>query len=143
MNFDLMARLYKKVPRYTRLCFAVAMIAGWLTHFYMLTNKFLNWDDANNMDSFGSGDYLGRWFLKYIHPLGGKYSIPAVHGFLLIVCIAVSACIILEILQIKSMTGAVLTAVVLETFPSVVSTMTFMFMAHTSGIGIRMATLAV
>ncbi|MEZ3463291.1 MAG: glucosyltransferase domain-containing protein [Lachnospiraceae bacterium] len=143
MNFDLMARLYKKVPRYTRLCFAVAMIAGWLTHFYMLTNKFLNWDDANNMDSFGSGDYLGRWFLKYIHPLGGKYSIPAVHGFLLIVCIAVSACIILEILQIKSMTGAVLTAVVLETFPSVVSTMTFMFMAHTSGIGILMATLAV
>lgn len=143
MNFDLMARLYKKVPRYTRLCFAVAMIAGWLTHFYMLTNKFLNWDDANNMDTFGSGDYLGRWFLKYIHPLGGKYSIPAVHGFLLIVCIAVSACIILEILQIKSMTGAVLTAVVLETFPSVVSTMTFMFMAHTSGIGILMATLAV
>ena len=49
----------------------------------------------------------------------------------------------MEILQIKSTTSAVLTAAVLETFPSVVSTMTFMFMAHTSGIGILMVALAV
>lgn len=41
------------------------------------------------------------------------------------------------------MTAAVLTAAVLQTFPSVVSTMTFMFMAHTSGIGILMAVYAV
>ncbi len=142
-RFDLLTQLYKKIPKHTRVCFIAGVITGWLTHFYMLTGKFLNWDDANNMDTYGSGDYLGRWFLKYIHPLGGKYSIPAVHGFLLIVCIAVSACLILEILQIKSATGAVLAAAVLETFPSIVSTMTFMFMAHTSGIGILMVTLAV
>lgn len=143
MSFDLLAQLNKKIPKYTRICFISGMIAGWLTHFYMLAHKFPNWDDANSMESFGSGDYLGRWFLKYIHPLGGKYSVPAVHGFLLILCIAVSACLILEILQVKSTTCAVLTAAVLETFPSVVSTMTFMFMAHTSGIGILMVTLAV
>lgn len=143
MDFDWLGQLYRRVPKHTKVCFATGVLVGWLTHFYMLTNKFLNWDDANNVDTFGSGDYLGRWFLKYIHPLGGKYSIPAVHGFLLIVCIAVSACLILEILQIRSVTGAVLTAVVLETFPSVVSTIFFMFMAHTSGIGILMATLAV
>lgn len=143
MKFDLLTQLYKKIPKHTRVCFITGVITGWLTHFYMLTNKFLNWDDANNMDTYGSGDYLGRWFLKYIHPLGGRYSVPAVHGVLLIVCIAVSACLILEVLQIKSTTGAVLTAAVLETFPSVVSTMTFMFMAHTSGIGILMVTFAV
>lgn len=143
MSFDLLAQLNKKIPRHTRICLISGIIIGWLTHFYMLTHKFPNWDDANNMRSFGSGDYLGRWFLKYIHPFGGRYSIPAVHGFWLIFCIAVSACLILEILQIKSTTSAVLTAAVLETFPSVVSTMTFMFMAHTSGIGILMVTLAV
>lgn len=143
ISYDLIAQLCSKVPRHTRICFVTGIIAGWLTHFYMLTHKFLNWDDANNMDTYGSGDYLGRWFLKYIHPLGGRYSIPAVHGFLLLLCIAVSACLILEIVQIKSVTGAVFTAVVLETFPSVVSTISFMFMAHTSGIGILMATLAV
>lgn len=143
MQFDLLAQVNKRIPRHTRICFVTAVLAGWLTHFYMLTHKLLNWDDANSMGTYGSGDYLGRWFLKYIHPLGGKYSVPAVHGFLLILCIAVSACLILEILQIRSTTGAVLSAVVLETFPSVVSTMTFMFMAHTSGIGILMVTLSV
>lgn len=143
MKFDLFAQGFKKMHKHTKICLISGIVIGWLTHFYMLTNKFCNWDDMNNVDKFGSGDYLGRWFLKYVHPLGGRYSIPAVHGFLLIVCIAVSACLILEILQIKSTTGAVLTAAVLETFPSVVSTMTFMFMAHTSGIGILMVTLAV
>lgn len=143
MKFDVFAQLNKKIPRHTRICFLSGIMIGWLTHFYMLTHKFLNWDDANNMDTYGSGDYLGRWFLKVIHPLGGKYSIPAVHGFLFLVCIAISACLILEIVQIKSTTGAILVSAVLMTFPSVVSTMTFMFMAHTSGIGILMVTLAV
>ncbi|MDE6911682.1 MAG: glucosyltransferase domain-containing protein, partial [Lachnospiraceae bacterium] len=143
MRFDLLAQLKKRIPKHTMICFVSAVIVGWLTHFYMLTHKLLNWDDANSMGTYGSGDYLGRWFLKYIHPLGGRYSVPAVHGFLLILCIAVSACLILEIMRIRSTTGAVLTAVVLETFPSVVSTMTFMFMAHTSGIGILMVTLSV
>lgn len=46
-------------------------------------------------------------------------------------------------MQLKSTTSAILTAAILETFPSVVSTMSFMFMAHTSGIGILMTTLAV
>lgn len=143
MSFDLLAQLNRKIPKHTWVCFVSGIIVGWITHFYMLSHKLLNWDDANNMNTYGSGDYLGRWFLKYIHPLGGRYSIPAVHGFLLLLCIAISACLILEIMQIRSVTGAVLTAVVLETFPSVVSTISFMFMAHTSGIGILMVTLAV
>lgn len=143
MEFDLIARINKKIPKHTKICFVSGLVIGWLTHYYMLSHKLMNWDDVNNLASYGSGDYLGRWFLKYIHPLGGKYSIPAVHGFLLILCIAVSACLILEIMQIKSTTGAVLVAAVLMTFPSVASTMTFMFMAHTSGLGILMACLAV
>lgn len=129
--------------RHTKICFITGLIVGWITHFYMLTHKLVNWDDANNMSAYGSGDYLGRWFLKYIHPIGGVHSIPAVHGFLFILLIALSACLILEIVGIKSVTGAVLVPVVLVTFPSVASTMTFMFMAHTSGIGIFMVCLAV
>ncbi|MDE7479382.1 MAG: glucosyltransferase domain-containing protein [Lachnospiraceae bacterium] len=119
------------------------IMIGWLTHFYMLSHKLTNWDDINSLSSFGSGDYLGRWFLKFIHPLGSRHSIPAVHGFLLIVMLSLSACIILDILQLKSTTAAVLVPAVMITFPSVVSVMTFMFMAHTSGIAIFMACLAV
>ena len=143
MKFDIFAVLNKKIMKHTKICFVTGLIAGWITHFYMLTHKLVNWDDANNMSAYGSGDYLGRWFLKYIHPLGSVHSIPAVHGFLFILLIALSACLILEITGIKSVTGSVLVPVVLVTFPSVVSTMTFMFMAHTSGIGIFMVCLGV
>lgn len=143
MKFDILAQVNKKIPKHTRICFLSGMIIGWLTHFYMLSHKLVNWDDANNLDTYGSGDYLGRWFLKYIHPLGGKYSIPAVHGFLFILCLSMAACVILEILQIRSVTAAVLVPALMVTFPSVVSTMTFMFMAHTSGIAILMVCLAV
>ena len=143
MKFDLFLVFHKKLMRHTKICFITGLIVGWITHFYMLTHKLVNWDDANNMSAYGSGDYLGRWFLKYIHPLGGVHSIPAVHGFLFILLLALSACLILEIVGIKSVTGAVLVPVVLVTFPSVASTMTFMFMAHTSGMGIFMVCLAV
>ena len=143
MKFDLLAVWNKKIPKYTKICLVTGLIVGWITHFYMLTHKIVNWDDANNMNAYGSGDYLGRWFLKYIHPLGGIHSIPAVHGVLFILLVAVSSCLILEITGIKSTTGAVLVPVVMMTFPSMASTMTFMFMAHTSGMGILMVCLAV
>lgn len=143
MKFDLLAVWNKRIPKHIKICLLTGLVAGWITHFYMLTHKLVNWDDANNMSAYGSGDYLGRWFLKYIHPLGGVHSIPAVHGVLFILLIAVSACLILEITGMKSTTGAVLVPVVLMTFPSMASTMTFMFMAHTSGMGILMVCLAV
>lgn len=143
MELDIFALLNKRIAKHTKICFLTGLLVGWVTHFYMLTHKLVNWDDINNLSSWGSGDYLGRWFLKYIHKLGSGHSIPAVNGVIFIVCLSVSACIILEIVQIRSTVGAVLTPMVLLTFPSVVSTMTFMFMAHTSGIGILMVCVAV
>ena len=143
MKFDIFAILNKKILRHTKICFVTGLIVGWITHFYMFTHKLVNWDDANNMSAYGSGDYLGRWFLKYIHPLGSVHSIPAVHGFLFVLLLTLSACLILEIMGIKSVTGSVLVPTVLITFPSVASTMTFMFMAHTSGMGIFMVCLGV
>lgn len=143
MKFDIFAILNKKILKHTKICFVTGLIVGWVTHFYMFTHKLVNWDDANNMSAYGSGDYLGRWFLKYIHPLGSVHSIPAVHGFLFVSLLTLSACLILEIMGIKSVTGSVLVPTVLITFPSVASTMTFMFMAHTSGMGIFMVCLGV
>ena len=143
MKLDILEQWSHKMPKHIRICLLSGLIVGWLTHFYMFTHKLPNWDDLNNIGAYGSGDYLGRWFLKYIHELGGRYSIPAVHGFLFILCLSVAACFVLEISQIKSTTGAILVPAVMVTFPSVVSTMTFMFMAHTSGIGILMVCAAI
>lgn len=143
MKFDIFSVINKKIPTHIRVCILSGMITGILTHLYMLTHKLPNWDDANNLAKFGSGDYLGRWMLKYLHPLGSEYSIPAVHGLLMILFLTFAACFVLEIVQSKSMLAAVLVPAVMVTFPSVACTMTFMFMAHTSGIAICMMCMAV
>lgn len=143
MNFDMIEMIGKKVPKHIKTAMISGLITGLLTHFYMLTHKLPNWDDANNMSQSGSGDYLGRWMLKYLHPLGSEYSIPAVHGFLMILCITLAACFVLEIVQAKSTFAAVFVPMLMVTFPSVACTMTFMFMAHTSGMAILMICVAV
>lgn len=143
MKFDILQGLGHKIPQYLRTGFLSGMIAGLITHFYMLTHKLPNWDDATNLAHYGSGNFLGRWFLKYLHPLGSRYSIPAIHGVLMILFLALAACIVLEILQLKSTTAAVLVPALMVTFPSVACTMTFMFMAHTSAMAIFMTCLAV
>lgn len=143
MNYDLIQKFSKKIPRYTKICFIVGLVTGWMTHFYMLSNKLPNWDDVNNLAHYGSGDFLGRWFLKYIHKLGTEYSIPAIHGVLMLIILSMSACLILEILHLKSITAAVLVPMLMITFPSVTCTMTFMFMSHTSAIAVFMICVAV
>lgn len=143
MNYDLIQKVNNKIPHHTKICIIVGMLAGWFTHFYMLTHKLPNWDDATNLSMYGSGDFLGRWFLKYIHRLGTRYSIPAIHGVLMIFILTIAACLVLEILHLKSTTAAILVPALMVTFPSVACTMTFMFMSHTSAIAIFMICLAV
>lgn len=143
MNFDVFQVINRKIPYRIKLCLISGSIAGWITHFYMLTHKLPNWDDATNLEHYGSGDFLGRWFLKYIHKLGTRYSIPAIHGVLMILILTLSACVVLEILNLRSTTAAILVPVLMVTFPSVACTMTFMFMAHTSAIAIFMMCIAV
>lgn len=140
---DIIDVMNQKVGKHIKICFISGIVVGMIIHFYMMTNKLPNWDDATNLSAYGSGDYLGRWFLKYIHPLGSEHSIPAVHGFLMILFLTLAACIVMEILGLKSMTAAVLVPALMVTFPSVACTMTFMFMAHTSGMAILMICLAV
>ena len=143
MNFDIFQNINRKISHSTKLCLASGLIIGWLTHFYMLTHKLPNWDDATNLNQYGSGDFLGRWFLKYIHRLGTRYSIPAIHGVLMILILTLAACVVLKTLDLRSTTAAILVPALMVTFPSVACTMTFMFMAHTSAIAIFMMCLAV
>lgn len=141
--FDIFGTLKEKIESQYVICIVSGVVCGIITHLYMLTHKLPNWDDVNNVNGEGSGAFLGRWFLKYIHPIGGSTSMPAVHGFLAILIISLTACMILKIMNLKSVTVSVLVPVLFVTFPSLACTMTFMFMAHTSAIAIFMVCFAV
>ncbi len=143
MEYDVIKTIKNKISKRTWLCILSGLVTGWLTHFYMLTNKLPNWDDLTNAGGAGAGRDFGRWVLGYVHPFAGRDSIPALHGVMYIICLTLAACIVLEILQLKSDMAAILVPAVMVTFPSVAGVMTFMFTAHNYGLAVLMLCLGV
>ncbi|MEG1847639.1 MAG: glucosyltransferase domain-containing protein [Lachnospiraceae bacterium] len=135
---DVIAELYKRIPKKVLLCFSSGMIFGLLTHFYMLTHKLPNWDDLTNMNRYGTGAEFGRWFLEPIYHLFGKWSIPEVNGVLTILFLSIAACFLLLTLELQTMTSAVLLPLMLMTFPSIACMMSFMFTVHLYAFAIMM-----
>ena len=117
------------------LSLGTGVFVGIITHLYMLTNKLPNWDDLNNLYGSGSGALYGRWLLEYIHDWAGHWSVPALNGMLAILFMSVSACLILDALELRSVTSAILLPMVVVTFPSLACVMTFMFMADLYTLG--------
>ena len=136
---DIIKSLWNKIPSAVRICFISGIIAGILFHAYMFTNKLPNWDDINNVGSYAVGAEFGRWFLKYAHLLGGKWSVPWLSGIFSIVLISAAACFVLSTLHLKSTTSAVLIPLMMLSFPSMCSLFTFMFTADCYAVGILLA----
>lgn len=143
MNNDILAIGAGRIRQQCRVCLASGLIAGVVTHLYIMTNKLPNWDDINNLYGYGGGDSFGRWMLKILRPLSGVWSVPALNGMLAILFFALSACVILETLELQSYSSAVLLPVIMLTFPSVASTMTFMFTVNTYALGLWIGCIGV
>lgn len=140
---DFLKNLYKKIPAQVKVCFVVAIITGFLTHLYMLTHKLSNWDDVNCFSNAGVTSLVGRWMLEYLKSIPTSWSNPWLNGSIAILLIAISCCLVVSILELKSMTSTVLVPVLFMTFPSVASTMTFMFTVDMYMLGMFFAILAV
>ena len=139
---DLLSDFAKKIPKRIRICFISSIIFGFFTHMTMLTHKIPNWDDLGCYHSFGSGAEFGRWFLRFVHPLGGTWSNQWLNGGLAILLLALAFCFFYEGLGLKSTTSAVLFPMILMTFPSLASTMTFMFMIDLSALSILLSAIS-
>lgn len=135
---DIFLVIFRKIPKNVKICFSSGMIIGLLTHFYMLTHKLPNWDDITNMNQYGSGAEYGRWFLETVYHLFGKWSIPEVNGVLTIIFLSVAACFLLLVLDLQTVTSAILIPVTLVTFPGVACIMTYMFTTHLYAFGIML-----
>ncbi len=140
---DTLRDFWKRIPLNLKCCFLTGLFSGILIHAYMLTNKLPNWDDINNMGSYGVGGEFGRWFLKYVHHLDGTWSVPWLSGIFAIVLISLAACMVVAALELTSITGAVLVPLMMLSFPSMCSLFTFMFTADCYAVAILFSCTAV
>lgn len=137
-----MEKNVEKIKKYNFI-FIGTMILGLLAHLFMLTNKLPNHDDIESLFSKGVTNELGRWGLELIQYILPNFSMPWLNGIILLICIAVSACIIAEILKINSKVKQILIGGIMITYASVTCTLAYMFTASAYGIAILLSVLSV
>lgn len=131
--------LWKRVPGYIRLTFCSALAFGLAAHMYALTNKFTNHDDVGAMFGDFYGADSGRWLRPYIACFSGGFSMPWLVGIMSLLCLAAVACLTVSALRIRRPLGCMLTAAILVTFPTVLSTFTYMYTAFAYFFGLLLA----
>lgn len=141
-SFDIARMLWNKTAMSERAAFFTGLIVGVITHLYTMTNKLPNWDELS-IGFDGGGYYLGRFLSNEYHFLFSWFSSPGVNGFLTIFFLALTAAMVVRITRVHSVTGGALIGVMLVTFPSVCSSMTYMFVAPGYALAIMIITLAV
>ncbi len=105
-----------------RWTFALTILAGILTHFYNMSNKFFNYFEMGNIFSkmpFWQGDTvaLGRWFMPVATNLFTSFSMPVFNTLISLLYVALSAALIVDLLEIRSRVYGVLFGIVFVTFP--------------------------
>ncbi|HKM01634.1 MAG TPA: glucosyltransferase domain-containing protein [Sedimentibacter sp.] len=107
------------VMKYT---FIATMAIGLIAHFYVFSNKFMNYFEMGNIlttMAITKGDTLsfGRWFVPTATNLFTKYSIPSVTGFITLLYLSIAAVLIVDLLGIKSKLYGCLFGAAWITFP--------------------------
>lgn len=110
--------------------FASTFLTGFLIHFYMFSNKMINYFEMNNIltpMSMDKGDTLamGRWFLPVVSRLSSVYSMPAVNGMICLVCLSLIACMLVDVFGLKSRVLILLCEGLIVSFPGVASYLSY------------------
>ena len=139
---QVLGRYQNRILPQWKICFASAVIVGFLTHFYKLTNWLPNWDslvfryDAQNMVA------LGRWFLPIVCAFSSFYDLPWLNGLLLLLFHALGAVCICKIFRIEKKNSAALIGAIVVSFPTVTSVLMYSYVADGYSIAFWFACLA-
>ena len=134
-NNDILISLYNKLDVRLRVIFVASFLWGIFAHGMALFNKYSIHDDIVCLFNVGVTYRSGRWFLeilsngvKYLF-LSSHFSLPVINGTFSITCIAISAYLIINLLDIKSKSACITISGIMVTFPSIASLFGYMFTA--------------
>lgn len=116
-----------KISNETKLAFWSALIFGFITHMYVITNMLFSPDSIGYYVSKNDKLTSGRWFLYVPSAISSDYTLPWVIGVLSLFYIAISVVIIINIFELKSKTSILLTSALIVTFPTISHMFSFMF----------------
>ncbi len=120
-----------------------AFLVGMAAHGYAFTNKLLNHDEIESLFGKGATVTSGRWGLELVKVLFPDWSMPWIYGIVSLLLIAVSACLMLDMLNIRGKVLRGTLAAVIVSFPSLTGNFCFMFTASAYAWSFFLAVLSV
>lgn len=123
-------------------CFLSALVVGFVSHLYKLSNWLPNWDslvfryDAQNMLK------IGRWFLPIVSAPSSYYDLPLLTGLIALVLFALGAVCICCMFDVKKPLTAVLIGAVVISFPNVTSVLLYNYVADAYAFSFLLACAA-
>lgn len=136
---------WNKLERQYKTAFYAALLIGLFAHMYMIVNKLPNHDYVYNVhtDQFTWPLSLGRWFVNITTGISSYFILPWVNGVLAILYAAISAALVVAVLEIKNPVPVILCSGLLVTYPSLADTMGYLFMVDGFLFAMLLAALGV
>lgn len=129
-----------KLWQYT---FFTAVILGLCTHLPIMLSDIPNHDGLASIYFDQNMVTSGRWFLSVACGFSSYYSLPWLIGLLSILILAVTAVLLTEVLEIQKVSGGVMIAGILVTFPVLTSTFAYVFTMDGYMLAVLLSVLAV
>lgn len=144
MPYDWLKKKYEQIDRKHIYIFISTFLIGFFTHFYFLTNKFINHDTLLNTFITESEDYFstistGRWSYIFFNWITSGFTMPQVKGIAALLYMAISGVLIVKILKINNLMLGVLVGGIFATFPSVACSFSYSFSMDTYALSFLMA----
>lgn len=142
-------KYWNSIKKTAKTAFFSAVIAGFITHLFIMTNKVSNYNELSNL--FRDSHEMtmgrmaeGRWFVGFLGQLiGDNYSMQMVVGVLGIFMIAAAAGMTVSLLDLSKPLYAGLLGVSMVVFPALTSFIAFTQLGDAWFCAVLMAVLAV
>lgn len=133
MKFDIIDNLKNMKIQY-KITIISTFIFGLLSQGMGIFNKYSYSDDIGyGFSNLGSTIPSGRWMLEIISKIDllifgdGHYGLPIINGFIVIVLVAISACILVSLFEINNKTLCACIAGIMIAFPSITGMFGYIF----------------
>ncbi len=123
--------------------FIAVFFVGLISHFLVFVGDFPNHDGLNSMYSSQNMIASGRWFLSIACGISSYFTLPWIIGLLSLFYIALTAVLLVSILEIKQSFIGFLVGGLLVSFPALTATFAYMFTADGYMLSLFLAVLAV
>lgn len=126
-----------------KLAFIATWGGGLLAHAYRFFNFLPTGDTMHSFYGTGATYRSGRWFLDWASRVSTNYELTWLNAILSLVYISVAVVMIIELLEIRTKSSIILTAMLVVTFPTVTATFAYMFTADGYMMAFMLAVLGV